>query len=258
MHVHVCWVADKVQKSHRQHRRGKQHQGTLKLPCVHFLFLLLPPLQLRRPLLLLPPQPLQVQLPSVLQPPFFSQPQMPLQPPLLLQTKPLLLCFDASGRTKIPSHRLRFIPGLPPDMSSRDQDHDTEPHNRKRIIVQSPCGPFQVLPVLLVLFHLPPLNIHAHAAVHQEMSQMLQRRKHGVTQLHRSAQGFDERSVLATCFFWSSSDSVRGQSSLGELAQDWKLGSEARWECVLESRSVSPGGLKKKEEANKVSNLSPA
>lgn len=50
--------------------------------------------------------------------------------------------------------------------------------NDERIILQSPCGPFQVLPVLLVLFHLPPLNIHAHAAVHQEMSQMLQRQKH--------------------------------------------------------------------------------
>lgn len=111
--------------------RSRKHKGILKLPCIDFLFLLLPPLQLCSPLLLLPPQPLQLQLPSVLQPPFFSQLQMPLQPSLFLQTKPFLLCFDASGKTKIPSHHLHFIPGYP-DILSHDQDHDTEPHNSKR------------------------------------------------------------------------------------------------------------------------------
>lgn len=34
-----------------------------------------------------------------------------------------------------------------------------------------------MFPVLLVLFHLPPLNIHAQPAVHQEMRLTLQRHK---------------------------------------------------------------------------------
>lgn len=106
----ICWVADKVQKSLRQDGNEKVSSRRLRLPCIDFLFLLLPPLQLCGPLLLLLlllPQSLQ--LPSELQPPsFFSQLHIPLHPPLLLQTKPLLVCFDASGKkknTKLPYDR---------------------------------------------------------------------------------------------------------------------------------------------------------
>lgn len=250
----VCWVADKVQKSLRQDRRGKQHKGILKLPCIDFLFLLLPPLQLCGPLLL-PPQPLQLQLPSVLQPPFFSQLQMPLQPPLFLQTKPFLLCFDASGQTKIRSHHLHFIAGYP-DILSHDQDHDTEPHNSKRkwwennsaVTLRSFWGASCAVGSLSLASSQHSCTCGGASGNEPDAAETETR----VMQLHWSAQVW-QRPVLATCFFCSSSDSkVRGQSTLGELMQDWKLGSETSWECVLESRNVNPGGYKRKRQRFKV------
>lgn len=48
----------------------------------------------------------------------------------------------------------------------------------ERKIMWSPRCPFHVFPVLLVLFYLPPLNIHAQLAVYQEMRLTLQIHKH--------------------------------------------------------------------------------
>lgn len=100
---------------------------------------------------------------------------------------------------------------------------------------RSPGRLLDVLPELLLLLHLPPLDIHAQTAVRQEMRLMLRTERRASRDL-AEAHGL----ALATCFLCSSSGSARGQRTLGEL--HWKLGSGASLECGLDSCNACPGG----------------
>lgn len=94
--------------------------------------------------------------------------------------------------------------------------------NDDRKIMRSPCCPFYVLPVLLVLFHLPPLNIHAQTAVHQEMRPMLQRQKHvpcDCIEAHR----FDKSSSLLPVFsvLPQGQSEAKGPLESSRKAENW-------------------------------------
>lgn len=71
--------------------------------------------------------------------------------------------------------------------------------NDDKKMMRSPCCSVYVLPVLLLLFHLPPLNIHAQTAVHQVMRLMLHRQKH-VSCDCIEASKFDKGSPLLPFF----------------------------------------------------------
>lgn len=174
-------------------------KDVLKLPCVDFFLLLLAPLQLGRPLLFL-----------LLRPPSFRS-QLQIQPPLLNPTEPLLLRFDASIEANMQSQRFALYQRTPCRVATAARANALRP----------PCCLSDVLPVLLLLSRLPPLDIHAQTTVRQETRAMLPRQRRGSRdcfEAHRNDTG----PRLETCFFTSSSSSPRSveyQRGLGGLTQ---------------------------------------